>query len=626
MRLFGKVVWLISSISMIILLFGCSSGRTSDPLIPDSQTGKGSGGSIEPGLNHSLLGYYSFIIDPENNGIEIIPLRETMLHLNALRFLEPPPPFKIITSGFTFDGEKADLDVKLVHPFPGLTKYTGFDVCGIVITSGSISGFSDPDIVVAGEGDTHLINADGLTRWWNPREFPHNSSTPVFGYIDGVKGVPDSKANFSATLNGYKYFADGLSKDDSVVNIPLEKRGMFSAGASNTRHYTIDMSGGFVFNYAVDACWYPPIKEPVTGPESFSESANREEPWLVEADNETNTFWFDTATGTSGGELGLDIHCYDWFHADQNTVRVESPGNFDPITSTVPIGGNSVYSTYHVDIANPTLSSPDPITVWISAEADVGYQGILPGKPTAAYMVPFTVDVGELTPGGLIWSPEKVIDHPDRIPYNDIDPALIINGEGDILCAFFFWHNLLPDNWTNNPRFATSHDNGHNFGEVAKGGSGTYQTNYPVICSVSKCCLGSNGWAFYSYFYPGGLAFGAIPQFDPYTDANSYRYNGPDGTPVNSHDMLYTIDGYPMVFYDEYGMIQMARGTMPNIAGSGDGWPESKGTDHMIDDSGSKWLSKVRASGKTSDGICHIFYWNSSGLDYIQAASSTDTT
>ena len=131
--------------------------------------------------------------------------------MNVLRFLEPPPYVNVSIEGPpVFDEGVVDVDIGLRNPYDGFDQYTGFDVCGIIFTRGSLTGFHDPEITMAGEGDTRLLNADGYSRWWNPAEFPHGDT--IFSYKDGLLGKPAAYAGYNCTVNGYKYFADGLGK------------------------------------------------------------------------------------------------------------------------------------------------------------------------------------------------------------------------------------------------------------------------------------------------------------------------------------------------------------------------------------------------------------------------------
>ena len=56
-------------------------------------------------------------------------------------------------------------------------------MCGILITDGNLFGFVDDEIRLSKLEDTRLVNADGYTRWWNPREFPMDGT--IFAYPGG---------------------------------------------------------------------------------------------------------------------------------------------------------------------------------------------------------------------------------------------------------------------------------------------------------------------------------------------------------------------------------------------------------------------------------------------------------
>jgi hypothetical protein len=537
-------------------------------------------------------------------------------------------------SNLQADGEKIDVDITFIHPFAGLDQFTGFDVSGIVIGSGNIGGFSDPDILVAGEGETRLVNPDGLTRWWNPREFPYNTDVPMWGYINGNKAIPDEVAHYTATLNGYKYFADGLGKDDPLTSLDLSKRGSFSPECSNTRHFTIELDSGQVFNYAIDACWLPPDEKPVIIPDSFPSTANRDEPYLISTQVLENTLHYHDNGGNGGGKLRLAVHCYDWFDADQNMVLAESPNVFDPASSSIPTGGDESYSTYEVELSHPQISSASPITVWVSAQSGMDYDGLLPGKPTAIWAVPLEVPV-EVQQGDVEVDPgsEEVLDHEFRAQCNDFDPALVSRGNGDMYLAFFYWElqlNQPDDIWMTLIRFARSEDFGVTFNYVSSqgiGGLGTYDG--PFFCRNNKYAVSADGHAFHSFFDPSGveqyLMLGSEEPFFPHKDSYSLRYLGLDGEPYYGNEILYTSEGYPMLFADENGEITMARGDIPDIAGTGN-FPWFEGTKYTLAPPPDNWLSLVRSAGLTSDNRCRLVFWNSGGSDFIRLVSSTDNS
>jgi len=363
--------------------FGCSK-NADIPSSPDVETTNEKSSSVE---SHFIWGMWQFIADPDKEALDIVQLRSGDVHLNALHFLEPPQLVYLTVESVKIKGNILDADIGLKHPFSGHTEFTGFDVCGIFITNGSITGFHDPDLRVAGEGDTRLLNTDGYTRWWNPLEFPHG--TTILNYIDGMLGTPANSADYNCALNAYKYFADGLDKDTPVTTLDPASRGVFSVGAKNIRHYKIDLSGGLIFNYAVDACWkMPQGKPPYTVPDDFPEGANRPEAWNASVTELENTLYYSDNGGSGGGELNLLIDVYDHFNAALNKVSAESLSGLPYASSLSPIGGGEGYSTYQLDFTGENLTNNGDAELLITVESEtIGYGGILPGKPISAYFV-----------------------------------------------------------------------------------------------------------------------------------------------------------------------------------------------------------------------------------------------
>jgi hypothetical protein len=340
----------------------------------------GSGKVLEPAIeqpvaqadnSHQLWGMWQFVADPAAQSLDIYELRTSEMHINALPFLEPPPLIYLSLETLQFNGNIIETDIGLRHPFLGLNEFTGMDVCGVLITRGSVSGYDDSSIVMAGEGDTRLLNADGYTRWWNPVEFPVNEGT-MFSYNDGLLGAPHSAADYNATVNGYKLFCDDLvDPDASVDTVDVTSRCIFSAGQKNIRHYSIEIGNdGLVFNYAIDANWqFPQGDPPYSVPDDFGPEANRAEAWNFTVTMPENTLWNDGEE--NGGDLSLSVEVWDHFNADMNTVKVESPGNFDAVSTSVAVGGGEGYSTYEVDIVDAT-PGPEEIELFITIEAADG--------------------------------------------------------------------------------------------------------------------------------------------------------------------------------------------------------------------------------------------------------------
>jgi len=373
-----RLLTLLAAILALIGL-GCSSGAITAP-DPTSVTARTVGASD----SHRIWGLWQLRADPAQGTLEVTPLRAGAMHLNALKLLEPPAGLKLKVANLKFTGSVCDVDVTIVHPFPGLSQYIGFDVAGIVMTKGTLGGFSDPGLAMPGPGESRLLNADGWSRWWNPVEFSIPGQ-PIFRYRDGLLGNKDSVANFDCTLNGYKLFSDELGKDDDILSVDPTNRLPLMDGSSNTRHYTIDFSGGVVFNYAVDANWVLPDGNPPFTPDMYPPDANCPEAWAASITELENTLYNDGIN--SGGDLSLLIDVRDHYNAGANIVWAESPGNFAPTTAASPVGGGDGYSTYQLDIVGATPQQGS-IDILIGVESEViGYVDVLPDKPITAYFV-----------------------------------------------------------------------------------------------------------------------------------------------------------------------------------------------------------------------------------------------
>ena len=383
-------------IALAAVLAGCS-GAGVNGIAPEENPVP----SIDNGRyineSHYALGMWQFKASADEGTLEVTPLRISEMHLNAMLFLEPPPLLNItLESPPKFTGDILDVDIGLRHPFLGLLEFTGFDVCGILISMGSVGGYDDSNVLMPGSGDTRLLNADGYSRWWNPSEFPHNNT--MFAYKDGLLGTPDASAHYNATVNGYKLFCDLLGASTEVGSLSPAQRCVFSAGQKNIRHYKIQLgSDGLVFNYAVDANWvYPMGQAPWQVPDDFPPAANRPESWNIAITEAKNTLWNDGVD--YGGELKLAIDVWDHFDADLNTVKVESPGHFTAVSSGTATGGGEGYSTYEIDITTvtPPVDMMDLFISVISEKKD--YQGFIPGADITAYFT-HSVTVDDQNPG-----------------------------------------------------------------------------------------------------------------------------------------------------------------------------------------------------------------------------------
>ena len=158
-----RTIFIISIFLMfIVMAIGCSGGSDITSVTPYA-------GKAVSGNNHLCLGLWRMVADPEAKTLDVIELRDAAMHLNALPFLEPPPLLNLTLEDLQFIGSTEIIaDIGLRHPFLGLTEFTGFDVCGVFISNGG-GTFGGTSLTYAdGDNNTHLLNPDGWTRWWNP--------------------------------------------------------------------------------------------------------------------------------------------------------------------------------------------------------------------------------------------------------------------------------------------------------------------------------------------------------------------------------------------------------------------------------------------------------------------------
>jgi len=386
--------------AVIILLtgtfiVGCQSGSSPGPVLP----GLGNNGITENvdrettsnTNSHMMWGMWHVVIDPVTLEPEITPLRGIQWHANVVEFLDPPRYHNLIL--------KVDLDetddlngyfvvyVTLVHPFPGLNMYRGFDVRGAFLSNGTYFSsydntavFPDPN---PGANESRLLNPDGFMRWFNPGEFSFGAFR-LFEYIPTALGTDQTTTN---TLNPYKYYSDDFdtaAKEDMMlqdVDIDVLNRGQFSPGAAITRRYEIqfEMNGSvpvFEFSYVVDASYFDPIPDDPNFPiDSFSISANMQEVYKVlTIDNESSAFYVDDTT--FGGDLKFDLELFDWQAPlspsgvldEIGSVIAESPTLFGNYTDgmvdvTDQFNLNAVWSTGTSSVATIEITNVTPTSL-----------------------------------------------------------------------------------------------------------------------------------------------------------------------------------------------------------------------------------------------------------------------
>ena len=377
-----------------MLLAACSSGSGPVTPGPDSATDYISGNAAQAADGgRALLGYYEWVIDLEKETIESLPIRNTLIHYNVVCDMNSEPP-NIDFEGFTIDkpNNTISLDVHLYHPYPARPNLAGFDVHGIMIGSGSLTGFNDPTIRIAGPNDPHIINPDGWTRWWNPVEFDIGDG--LNSYVDGDLGIKNSVGNYNATLNAYKTFSADLGNKEDIWDLNIPDRLIFTTDATHTRHYKVwfpMQDDNFIirYNYAIDASWAPipgyQFGDEVDLPSDWDETANQAEPFMIVTDEMINSLYYED-TSVKGGTAVIQVKVYDWQGyltdgcvSDQiESVMFESPGFYNGVefASLTDHGSGSLpYATYELILDGSKLTaSGDLYGLFTVVSANGDYQ------------------------------------------------------------------------------------------------------------------------------------------------------------------------------------------------------------------------------------------------------------
>jgi len=350
----------------------CNGGFTSPPFSGSSQT-VNAPSAID--VNHNLWGFWIVTGDRDSLEFDTFPLRLTSGHLNVTGFLEPPfcdDCFKISGVSSNPDGT-LDVDITLRHPFTGLN-LTGFDVRGIAMFNGThefpASGLvmSDSDL-----GDGELLNPDGYTTLYNPTTIGHG----IEGYI---KGKYASVNPPDATLNAFKYFTS---------DTPGISRNLIEPGQEITVAYHIAPPDPFIFAYAVDACWAPPVNKPVNDPVTdFDINANCPEAWRIVPSTTVNGEFTDCF-----GQMSVSVDVYDWQGLDNTyPLLLECPELFDGFIQAPWSGNGSGYTVYEALIENSNHAGPATFKCLIGKPAQENDPSSKPWLDLTAYQV-FEIDV-----------------------------------------------------------------------------------------------------------------------------------------------------------------------------------------------------------------------------------------
>jgi len=418
MRLISALVILTAIIGM-----GCSGGMSNTPVFPGDLT---SGNSVPGNSSHGLWGLWQVTADPDAGTLEISRMRTSEVHVNVIPFLETSAGSKLSISNLSFDDLLCDVDVTLTHPFPGMSQYTGFDVAGIFISAAENQiTLMEPELSLAGEGDTRLLNADGYTRWWNPAEF----SIPgpgIMRYRDGKLGNPHESANYNCTLNPYKVFGDDLDVESDVLDLGPTHRNEFTPGASNTRHYTIDFSGGVVFNYAVDANWEEPEGSEPYDIDDFPSSANRAEPWAISVTVDENSL-YNNGAGDAGGDFEIVVEFWDHYNPEQVSWYVFEPESGWSSDGGLEDVGDGFGICVRISSEGEVEPPADSVDLYFVFNCEVrGYWDVLENEDVIACFK-YTLPVGSETPEFEVTDPNGG----EQIPW-DTNYDILWDGPGAV--------------------------------------------------------------------------------------------------------------------------------------------------------------------------------------------------
>ena len=444
-RIFMLRNFVICSV-LALALAACSSGNNS--ILPGTGDDTGLNPSTMVGQGtqsgRSLLGLYQWEINLKDETFTAVPLRSSQLHYNVVTDMNGEPP-KVTFEGFTIDkaNNTIKLDVHLHHPYPDRPNLAGFDVHGIMIGSGSVTGFNDPSIRMAGLNDPHLLNPDGWTRWWNPVEF--NIGDDLYSYTDGDQGIKNSVGHYNATLNAYKIFAADLGNMEDYHNLHLPDRLIFTTDAIHTRHYdvwfpTVDNQWVIKYNYAIDASWASipgyNFGDDVDIPSDWDATANQEEPFMVVTDEMQNSLYFETSA-VKGGSAVVQVKVFDWqgylrdgaVASEIESVMFENPLSYDGVeyaTLVDPGDAGMPYATYELTLQGDKVLTSGPMygffTV-VSAKGD--YQPDLTGYTGTAPLSYYTfAELGmvatEFVPDNQLPTASATVLTPDPIYVGDV--------------------------------------------------------------------------------------------------------------------------------------------------------------------------------------------------------------
>jgi len=330
-------VILVSSI-ILFLSTGCGKSAGVSPLEPDIPSGQTSGTSSVStiALNHHIWGVWKISISDDHRSADVIPVRAADLHLNVLNLIQNNPCNDClrISNVTPQPSNQLTADLTLIHPFPGLPEYTGFDVRGIFISGGDYI-FPGSHRSIAWTDDTaQMLSRDGYTTLFNPTEYPINQPGPMA--LRYIPGHYSPGGDLSATLNPYIAYSKEFP------------RRMFEAGTQETLEVRLHVPDGpLEFGYAIDACWMP-VDGEVTNPESdFPPDAN-----CLEAFNiDVRVFQGLGPQYGTNAPIEVDVHDHQSIETIES-VHIEAPDLFDGVAQLTSTVAGEDFVTFAGEITN----------------------------------------------------------------------------------------------------------------------------------------------------------------------------------------------------------------------------------------------------------------------------------